>query len=451
MSDSALPAANGARTPSPISPVQRLVNVLNLGALTLALAFLLVLNFVAAVPVLRDSLGPLVLEHQVASLTAAILTLVVAVGLPLGSLIYGRRKGWLRWPQFAALWSLVIATGVYLSWDEPTVTRPLTMDELSPPLPGDQATFQMVMRYAKNTPTANAVTAPKSGVPAATSDIARAPDKWAQFLKTNRAAIEADWEKLAPVRAWWDELATQPRLGDLTVPHPSAPIMAFQPVRAYSQLASAMASLQALDGKGDEAMATVTKLYSVARKLEPSSRTLVRTMIAKVMQRMAMNTATFVLDRSTVSPAARAAFVAELTAATNGPAGARRLILIEYTFFQPYLSLFIEGAPVTEEKEERVLQKFLRLNGHLVINPNATQNLVGDRYYQLAALAEQRRMGELEVNKAAFNTDFTTGYHVKNIGGRLFASMTMPALSKVTQSYWEIDDLRLTLLKRLKS
>lgn len=40
---------------------------------------------------------------------------------------------------------------------------------------------------------------------------------------------------------------------------------------------------------------------------------------------------------------------------------------------------------------------------------------------------------------------------MKNIGGRLYADMAMPALSKVVKSYWDIDDLRRTLLTRLKA
>ncbi len=94
-------------------------------------------------------------------------------------------------------------------------------------------------------------------------------------------------------------------------------------MRTYTQYAVAIASLQALDGRGDEAFATLTNLYCVARKLEPNARTLVRAMIAKVIQKMALNTAGFVLDHATVSPASRVALAAEMSAATAGPAGAR--------------------------------------------------------------------------------------------------------------------------------
>jgi len=76
---------------------------------------------------------------------------------------------------------------------------------------------------------------------------------------------------------------------------------------------------------------------------------------------------------------------------------------------------------------------------------------VGDRYYALAALAEERRLGELEATKGAINREFAGGYQVKNIGGRLIADMAMPAVSKIVKTYWEIEDVRLALLTRLKA
>ena len=451
MNDS-VPTPPGA-APAPAAPKSRFVRTVGLAALSLALSFLVLLNVVTSVPLIRESLGPLVWEHRFVSVTAVVVTLAIALLVPIVALIFCSRRGWLRWPQLTLLSTLVLGAFAYLMWDEPTVRRPLTMDELSPALPGDEATFQTYLRYGKTSPAAKAFTPPKSQLSVAqgTGDIVAKPEKWAQFLRDNRAAIEAGWAELAPVRAWWDELAALPRVGDLTAPDPSAPILAFQPVRTLTQFTVAVASLQALDGHGDEAMATLARLYDVARKFEPNSRTLVRAMIAKVIQKMALQTGGFVLDHAAVSPAGRAAFAAELSAATSGPPGARRLILIEYAYFAPMLSLFVGGAPVADGPGELLLQRFVRVLGRVVVNPITTQNLVGDRYYHLAALAEERKLGELEANKGPIDREFLGGYHVKNIGGRLIADMAMPALSKVVKSYWDIEDLRLALLTRLKA
>src|SRR5581483_8769142 len=152
-------------------------------------------------------------------------------------------------------------------------------------LPGDEATSRLTLRFAKGSRMEKAYLGPRltfNGVNPAQ------PVRWAQFLQAHRAEIESGWTQLAPVRAWWDEMAAAPRLGDLTPPRPDAPIPAFQPMRQYCQYAVAIASLQALDGQGDAAAATLLRLYEVARKLEPNSRTLVRTMIARVTQRLAI-------------------------------------------------------------------------------------------------------------------------------------------------------------------
>jgi hypothetical protein len=440
-------------SPAPAAPKARFFRTVMLIALALALSFLGLLVTATSVPVVRDSLGPLISEHGIVSGVAAGTTLLIAVLVPILLLAWGNRRGWLRAPQLVALWSLVLVTLIYLRWDDAAVRRPLTMDELSPALPGDEATFQTFLRYAKGTPAADAVkSAPvQQLVASGTTHIVPNPEKWAQVLRDNRAAIEAEWTAIAPVRAWWEELAANPRIGDLTPGTPSAPILAFQPVRYYSQFAVAIASLQALDGHGDEAMTTVTRLYTVARKFEPNSRTLVRAMIAKVIQRMALQTAGFVLDHAPVSPASRAAFAAEVAAAVGGAPGARRLILIEYAYFQPMFALFIGGAPIAESPTQRFFQRVLQVFGGVLVNPRATQNLVGDRYYAMATLAEERRLGELEATKGPINRDFVGGYHVKNIGGRLIADMAMPALSKVVKSYWDIEDLRLAMITRLKA
>lgn len=440
-----------APAPTPRGP--RFAHATVVAVLALALSALCLLAAATSLPVIRESLGPLVWEHKVASGAALALTLLGALLVPSAALMFCSRRGWLRWPQLTALAACVIAAFAWLMWDEPAVRRPLTMDELSPALPGDEPSYRLALRYAKNSPAAKAFKVPASqlAVAQATGDIARAPDKWEKFLREHRAEVEAGWTELAPLRSWWDELAASPRIGDLGEADWSQPILAFQPIRAYTQYAVAIASLQALDGRGDEAFATLTNLYSVARKLEPNARTLVRAMIAKVIQKMTLQTAAFVLGHASVSPAKRAAFAAELSAAVNGPAGARRLILIEYAFFGPTLESFVGGPPAANDTGRQILHAILHVLSRVVLNPKATQNLVGDRYYAMAALAEARKLGELEASKGPINRDFLGGYHVKNIGGRLFADMAMPALSKVVKSYWDIDDLRTAMLTRLKS
>jgi hypothetical protein len=443
---------HAAATLSPSLPV-RLLRTAELVILAAALG---AIGLLAALtlPTARDAASRLTTagpEFSALAVTGLVATAVSILVLPLLLLVVGRRCRWLRRTHLIVLWAVVLTAAGYLVWDDTAVRAPLSLAEISPALPGDQTSFALYLRYGKDAPATKTVTTPKLLIGAATADLATKPEKWADFLRTHRAEIEAEWAKLAPVRAWWDELAALPRIGDLTAPHPAAPILAFQPTRVHAQVAVAIASLQALDGRGDEAMATVTRLYSVARKWEPNSRTLVRAMIAKVVQKMALQTAAFVLDHTPVSVAARAAFDAELTAATGGPAGARHLVLIEGGFSQPMVAEFIRGTPMGGLQPFTSLQTAVRIFGPLVINPRATLNLLGDRYRALAELAAARRLKELEDREHPVNQPFLADYAGKNLGGRLLGDMALPALAKVVKTYWDIDDLRLAMLARLRT
>ena len=108
----------------------------------------------------------------------------------------------------------------------------------------------------------------------------------------------------------------------------------------------------------------------------------------------------------------------------------------------------------TDRDAKRLLApggRLLRALGSLLVNPRATQNLVGDRYYELATLAEQRQLEKFDANMNAIEHDFNRSYYAKNLGGHYFADMAMPAFSKIVTTYWEIEDLRAVLLKRLEA
>jgi hypothetical protein len=128
----------------------------------------------------------------------------------------------------------------------------------------------------------------------------------------------------------------------------------------------------------------------------------------------------------------------------------RRLVLIEYAYFQPFLSTYLHRPAHPNSFSEGLTHQLLSRFGRVLINPRATQNFVGERYYQLAEDAAARRLKEFDSNSKAIERE-TVGYHLKNLGGRMFADMAMPAFSKVVKSYWDIEDLRLAMITRLKA
>ncbi len=385
------------------------------------------------------------------------LTLAAVVLLPIGlAVILRRRRVEAKW-RIVTGYLAVAPVLAYLATDDPSLRRPVSLSEIAPAFPGAEKSFAVLMRYGKSQPLARDFKASQRIFRKGPYVDASKPAAWGQWLVEHRSDVEADWVELAPVRAWWDELAAFDRIGDLTPGRIDAEIMAFAPVRSYSQHAVAIAGLQALDGHGDEAFATLQPLLEVSRKLEPSARTLVRFMIARVMQRMAVETATFVLDRTTVSPPARARFAAALTGGSSGEAGARRLIGIEYAFgLDAFFDLKI-GDFIRSYAHEHFQAGDLRrelpfhpLNAlsPFVFNPRRTFNLIGDLTARRQDLAG-RRQGETisELDRAFFADEGRPRF--KNLVGTVFMFQSTPALTKVTESYWKIEDLRTALHDRL--
>jgi hypothetical protein len=274
------------------------------------------------------------------------------------------------------------------------------------------------------------------------------PDHYDQFRKdllTNRAVIEAKWTALASVRAWWTELNAFERIGDLTPARPDAELVSFKPIRAVTEDACAVAGLQAIDGQGDAAFATLLPIFEVGRKLEPSSRTLVRAMMARVLQNVALQTAAFVLDTTTVSPAARARFAAALAGGTGGETEARRLIAIEYAFSSSEAnldsSLFLGEQSIWSHRTLDLISPFL-------YNPRRTINLYGDLMADQQELAAFREVDKLVLRKNQFLKEMNRP-RFKNIMGPVQLSMRVPSYDKVVYFYWRNEDLRSALAVRL--
>jgi len=174
--------------------------------------------------------------------------------------------------QVRSWWRIVlgyVALGVvlaYLAHDEAVIRHPLTMEEISPVFPGAEASYNVLMRYGKAHPLAQKFKAPdfKHGYPSFNPE---ASGPWRETITAHRAEFEAHWAELAPVRAWWAELNAFDRIGDLMPARMDAEIVSFQAFRTMSQHGVAIASLQALDGRGDDAIDTLLPSFLITSGL----------------------------------------------------------------------------------------------------------------------------------------------------------------------------------------
>ena len=226
-------------------------------------------------------------------------------------------------------------------------------------------------------------------------------------------------------------------------------MIAFSVFRSLSQRAWAIASLQALDGQGDAAIDTLLPVLQVGRKMQPHARTLVRLMIGIVVERVTTRTAHWVLDNSTVSPAARIRLATALAAGGGGgEQGARRLVTIDYVGSVGEIVDRPLGDFANLTGRRSALRVPLNLLSPFVYNRRASANLYGDHVFEMQELAAQRAIPQLIRRQAEFiNQDARPRF--KNFMGALVVDQTIPAYTKVVETYWKMEDNRLALLARL--
>lgn len=439
-----------AATPPREPRALRIVRSVLITGCALTLILVLLLFGIGRIPFIGAALEP-VFGFQGSDIATAVFCTVAFVLLVVGTLgVLARRKGWLTWPVLGVCSAASAAVLGWLAWDEPSLRHPLSIDELSPTFPGAERSFAVLMRYAKPASTAEARTFAtyKFKVPALAAS-PREPEKFIAFVTERRADLAADWAMLAAERKWLEQLNAFPQFGDLTPPRANADLISFPVWRALSQRASAEAMLLALDGRGDDAIATLVPILEAGRKLQVHSRTLVRSMVGIVIERLAVETASLVLDRTTPSAAARARLLAAL-GNDRASALARHLMLIEYAHFWPTLARLHLGDALGEvSSTSRFVRGTLNLLGRLVYNSTATSNLYGAHILELAALAEARELGKLEVRTRGFDYAMRREPGIKNVAGRLLLQKSIPAYTKVVDSFWKTADLRAALQKRL--
>ncbi len=441
-------------TTNPVPPaaeplmLRLLRSVLCVG-LSLSLTAISILFMIGSLPAIHDALEQVILMGSKGPRVATGLAVLVMIFLPLGLTIWAARRRWLTWPVLLVGAAIVTPVLVWLAWDDPAVRQPVTIEEFSPAFPGAEESYALLMQYSKATPSAEAKAFNSANSASYLPETPRNPEKWVAYVTANRAKIEHEWEALAPQRRWLAELAKFDRIGDLTPSDYSANLITFGVWRALSKFACAKATLLSLDGHGEEAVAILAEQLSVSRRLQRSSRTLVRTMVAVVVERLALETLVIVNERTPFSVASKARLETALGREDAG-ALARRLLLEEYVLFSPQLLRLKLGDYVAEVRPSlKLLRHPLNFVSALFLNPVATMNLYGERARTLAELAEARKLGEFAVQSQAFSDRAFRTVGFKNVGGRLMLSMITPAYTKMLESHWQTADLRLALRARL--
>ncbi len=420
---------------------------LALAALSVVVTGLTALLLLSTFPLLHQAVEPIIGGgSRNDSTLAGWLTMGFIVLVPIALLVVMWRRKLRSWWWVGGGWLVVAPILIYLVVDDATLRVPLTFEDIAPSFPGEDKSFAVLMRYGKNQLAAQTFQ-PLSAIPGGFPDPIDKPDAWREVLLKNRATFEAEWAALAPQRAWWAELNSFERIGDLTPARPDAEIVSFAVFRGVSQRAWAIASLQALDGHGDAAIDTLLPIIQVGRKLQPSAHTLVRQMIGVVIEKSSMRMAMWILDHATVSPAARARLAAALQGGA-GEAGARALVTVDYVMSVGTITDRPLGDLVGLVNTKTAFRVPLNLVSPFVYNRRATANLYGTHVLEMQDLAARRDLKTLVARQEEFiRRDARPRF--KNFMGALVVHEVIPAYTKVLESYWKTADMRAALLERL--
>ena len=417
------------------------LRIAGLAILSLAAAVFLMMAAIVMSAWIRASIAgilglPFYAQHFKDSsewIVAAILVgpiLLVAAGV----FLLARALKTTSWPAVGLGFAALFATLIYLAHDEAGFRRQIAFQDAALAPPALRESFDVLMRYGKEHPLGKGFKEPPFREPYPDSNV-KDHAHWRAEVLTHRDELEAHWVLLAPVRAWWNELDSFETIGDLTAPRPDAEISAFKVFRVLTRETIGTASLQAIDGHGDQAIDTLLPLLRVAIKLQPESRTLVRSMIAVVTERLSLETAGFILDTTEVSPAARAR-LAEALKGGDPEGGARRLMQRDYAFSQNSLS----NKPVGEfidfydgRREHAWLRWPLNLASAFIYNPKSTFNT-----YSLLSDDLQDYVGKRELAKMAPRMDTflkeDAKPRFKNLMGMLLLGQIVPSYRRLPKT-----------------
>jgi len=208
-------------------------------------------------------------------------------------------------------------------------------------------------------------------------------------------------------------------------------MFSFQVLRPLVLNTMAWASLQALDGQGDAALATLLPLLQVGGKLEEAARGVRYWRDAREMQDAAIKAAGFVLDNTPVSAEARARFAAALVARGGGTAGARRVYAIRFARIEQASRSFGKVMTSWDWEQFAFLQQGLDLLGSVAFNRQASLNRWGELFADLAEFAQRREFDQAQQRATGFLAQ-EGGPRFKNVGNSWVIRLTAVSLVSMT-------------------
>lgn len=381
-------------------------------------------------------LNPLGAGDEQTSRTAVRVVVIAGLLLPLLLMWLAYRLRLRSWWWIGGGSLVLLPVLAYLAADEATVRRPTGIEEFAPSFPGAEVSYELFNRYSSaEGRTFAEVLGPGPQL------LPKDKSTWAAAFTAQRAALQANWNHLAPLRAWYAELNSHARIGDLGRAAVDSPVPSWLIHRALAVAHVQQAALLALDGQGDAAIDMLIPVFEVNRKLMVHSRSLQRALVGMAARDLALDGVYFVLQHASTSPASRARLATALGQPFGEP-GARRLVAIEYAYWS---SEAIITYNLDEYDGPAVVRPFLRVITTVFLNPNRTINQMGDYIAEVQERAARRQPLHTTLDPVVRGERLS----VKNFFGQLMMSNSTPAYDRVVNTYWKQEDRLAALRARL--
>lgn len=341
--------------------------------------------------------------------------------------------------------SLLSSFLVYLAWDDPAPPPPTV---LSPVISADSKCYETYSWLLKD---GEGRQGQEDRVP--NVDLPYFPQEkaeWTESVLKHRETWEAAWTEDTLGREWLAGMAAHEPEGYFPNEGMSTPLLDFARVRRASHCHWARAHLLFTEGQTDEAARILLTVVRAGYNLQRGGSTLVTQMIASVLTKNSYESLGLLLDSGTLSDQLKMEIAGVLRQAPS----IRQNLALAFIGEEIYARSAIakvrdpdsEGGASLVGNDSRFAPGWL-LN-RLLFNPNRTEREHVEFLAAASRLAQDRQMGRKE-NMDPFDR-LVTERRIKNPVGRMLAAMSLPAFGKVSESFWDTDDLRLALLRQIE-
>ena len=338
---------------------------------------------------------------------------------------------------------------LYLVWDDAERPPP---PEIPAMVPADSKSYEAYRWLLKNDPHSRLGELPKKSVelPQFPQDHAQ----WPEFFAKHREIFTQAWEKDTLGRAWIDAMAQHVPEGIYPpLKKTDGPMLAFAPFRLSASTRWGYVQVLMIDKRYDDAARLLVPFLRANFHLQRGGSILVTEMIAVVGLRGSYDQLEILAGTGTLSPETRAEVVAVLKEGPPIQLPLRNAFLGEQAFMRiAFEELRKDYGAATESlvSKERSRISANRFLWRLFFNPKRSERLHMEMLRETREQAELHLLGTADKRAKAFEAG-VNARPLKNIVGQLMQQSALYSFVKVTEVWWQTEDRRLALVKRLET